>query len=329
MKADTFVKRALRAVGDNSCILGLVFMLVIATLINPLFMTAGNISNVLRQMSTNSMIALGMAVVIISGSIDLSVGSMYCLCATVALYFSQYSLLLGIVMTLLISVAIGAVNGLLIVKMRIHPWIATLSMMLALRGLVLIISGENTYRPEITNDLFIAISRSSFLGVLNLPIIIMLAFTAITYLLMKYTGTGRNIYARGGNLEAARMMGVRTDNTVLIAHMYSGLTTGVAAIILASRIGSMSPLAGDGGEMYAIAACVVGGVHLAGGRGKIPNVLVGAAIIGLMTNVFNMQDALSTFWESVITGALVLAVVLIQQITALREEHKKKVSEAI
>ena len=164
MKVNTYLKRATRTIGDNSCILGLVFMLVIATFINPLFMTAGNISNVLRQMSTNSMIALGMAVVIISGSIDLSVGSMYCLCATVALYFAQYSLILGIVMTLIISVAIGAVNGFLIVKMRIHPWIATLSMMLALRGLVLIISNENTYRPEVTNDLFISISRTNFLG---------------------------------------------------------------------------------------------------------------------------------------------------------------------
>ncbi len=329
MNDKTFFKRALRAVGDNSCILGLLFMIVVATMINPLFLTSGNISNVLRQMSTNSIIALGMAVVIISGSIDLSVGSMYCLCATVALYFCQYSLVLGLVMTLLIGVAIGTINGLLIIKVHIHPWIATLSMMLALRGLVLIISNQNTYRPEITNEAFISISRVSFLGVLNWPIVIMIAFTIITYMFMKYTGTGRSVYACGGNNEAARMMGIKTDRILLIAHMYSGFTTAVAAIILASRIGSMSPLAGDGGEMYAIAACVVGGVHLAGGRGRIPNVFVGAAIIGMLTNVFNMQDALSTFWESVITGALVLIVVLIQQITALREERKKKVTEAI
>ncbi len=329
MKKNPFLKQLTRTLGNNSCVIGLIFMIVIATAINPLFFTVDNLSNVLRQMSTNCIIALGMAVVVICGSIDLSVGSLYCLSATLVLYFCQYNLILGIVVTLLVSMLVGALNGILIIRMRIHPWIATLSMMLALRGLVLILSNENTYRPEITNEAFISISRVSILGVLNWPIIIMFALTIGTTLLLKYTPIGRYIYAVGGNMQAAHMMGVNTERTLMFAHVFSGLMTGVAAIILASRIGSMSPLAGDGGEMYAIAACVVGGVHLSGGRGKIPNVFVGAVIIGLLTNIFNMQSVLSTFWESVITGTLVLVVVLIQQIALMREDRKRKTTEAL
>ena len=132
------------------------------------------------------------------------------------------------------------------------------------------------------------------------------------------------MYATGSNIEAARMMGVKTDKTFCLAHMISGFMTGVSGIILASRIGSVSPLAGDGQEMYAIAACVVGGVHLSGGRGKISNVFIGAAIIGLLTNIFNMQRLLSTFWESVITGSLVLIVVLVQSSITMREERKRE-----
>ena len=320
---DSALKRVFHFFGDHACFVGLVLMVVIATSINPSFLTMTNISNVLRQMSTTSIMALGMATVIICGSIDL------CITAFVSIYLAQYSLALAIVGSLAFSTLIGLVNGLIITKMKIHQWITTLSMMLALRGLVLILTDENTYKPDVPNAAFEAIARSDLFVYLNWPIIIMVGFALIIGFFLRYTRHGREIYATGSNLEAARMMGVKTDRTFCLAHMISGFMTGVSGIILASRIGSVSPLAGDGAEMYAIAACVVGGVHLSGGRGKISNVFVGSVIIGLLTNIFNMQSLLSTFWESVITGSLVLIVVLVQSIITMREERKRKVTEAV
>lgn len=329
MQSRDSLKKVFRFLGENGSFVGLVFMVAIATAINASFLTPSNISNVLRQLSTNLIISLGMAVVIIAGSIDLSVGSLYCLSAFFAIYFSQYGAGVAVVATIVISTLIGGVNGFLITKMRIHPWIATLSMMLGLRGLVMILSGENTYKPPVANPAFEAISRATFLNYLNYPIVIMIVLTLATWIYLRFTPMGRNVYACGGNMEASRMMGVNVNRTLFGAHMVSGFMTGVSGIILASRIGSVSPLAGDGGEMYAIAACVVGGVHLSGGRGKISGVFVGAVIIGLLTNIFNMQKALSTFWESVITGSLVFIVVLLQRFASLREERRQKVTEAI
>ncbi len=323
------LQKAYRFLGENGSFAGLIFMVAIATAINASFLTPTNISNVLRQLSTNLVISLGMAIVIIAGSIDLSVGSLYCLSAFFAIYFSQFGAVVAVAATLVISTFIGAINGFLITKMRIHPWIATLSMMLGLRGLVLILSGENTYKPPVSNSAFEAISRATFLNYLNHPIVIMVALALIAWAYLRFTPMGRDVYACGGNMEAARMMGVKVDRTLLFSHMISGFLTGVSGIILASRIGSVSPLAGDGEEMYAIAACVVGGVHLSGGRGKISGVFVGAVIIGLLTNIFNMQKGLSTFWESVITGSLVFVVVLLQRLASLREERRQKVTEAI
>ena len=323
------IKQLLHFFGDHACLAGLIIMVIIATAVNPSFLTLVNISNVLRQMSTTSIMALGMAAVIICGSIDLCVGSLYCLSAFISIYLAQYNIYLAIFGTLIFSTMIGLLNGIIITKMKIHQWIATLSMMLALRGLVLILTNENTYKPAVSNPSFEAIARQDILKYLNWPIIIMVVLTFALGFFLKYVKAGREMYATGSSFEAAQMMGVKTDFTFCLAHMISGFMTGVSGIILASRIGSVSPLAGDGAEMYAIAACVVGGVHLSGGRGKISNVFVGAVIIGLLTNIFNMQSVLSTFWESVITGSLVLIVVLVQSIITIREERKRKITDVV
>lgn len=326
---NSFLKKVTGFLGNHACIVGLVIMAIIAYAINSSFLTLLNISNVARQISTNSIIALGMAVVIICGSIDLSVGSLYCITAFLSIYLAQYHVVLGVVGALVFGTVIGFLNGIIIVKLKVHPWITTLSMMLALRGLVLILADENTYKPDIINPTFESIARFSILKYLNWPIIIMVVLTFAVGFFLKYTQAGRETYATGSNTEAARMMGVKTDVAMVRAHMISGFMTGVSGIILASRIGSVSPLAGDGQEMYAIAACVVGGVHLSGGRGMISNVFVGGVIIGLLTNIFNMQTFLSTFWEPVITGLLVLIVVMSQRIVTIREERSRRVTEGV
>lgn len=315
--------------GENASIIGLAFMMLVGTLINPSFLTLGNISNILRQMSTVSIVTLGMAVVIISGSIDLSVGSLFCLTAFIASYLSQYGTVLAVAGTLAAGCLIGAVNGFFVTKMKIHPWIATLSMMLGLRGLVLILTGEDTYKPAVANKAFEQIARGGIGSFFNYPLIIMVVLAVIFALMMKYTRIGRDFYVCGGNREAARMMGIDVERAVGVSFVLSGFTCAVSGIILAARLGSVSPLAGDGNEMYAIASCVVGGIYLTGGRGKIHGAFIGSMIIGLLTNIFNMQSLLSTFWESVITGSLVLIVVLLQQVSAARAEHNRKINENI
>lgn len=329
MKKTSVLGKAAHILGENASVIGLLFMILVGTMINTSFLTGTNISNILRQMSTISIVTLGMAVVIISGSIDLSVGSLFCLSAFIASYLSQYHTLLAVFGTLLAGLVIGAVNGFLVTKMKIHPWIATLSMMLGLRGFVLILTDENTYKPGFENTGFERIARGGIGAFLNYPLLIMLVLAILFGVMMKYTRIGRDFYVCGGNREAARMMGIDVDRAVNVSFILSGFTCAVSGIILAARLGSVSPLAGDGNEMYAIASCVVGGIYLTGGRGKIFGAFIGSMIIGLLTNIFNMQSMLSTFWESVITGSLVLVVVLLQQVSAAHTEHNRKIHENI
>ena len=323
------MRKTMHFFSENASVVGLAFMLLVGTLINSSFLTMDNISNILRQMSTVSIVTLGMAVVIISGSIDLSVGSLFCLTAFIACYLSQYNTVLAVVGTLLAGMAIGGFNGFLVTKMKIHPWIATLAMMLGLRGLVLILTGEDTYKPAIENVGFEKIARSGIGTFFNYPMLIMLVLAVLFAVMMKFTRIGRDFYVCGGNREAARMMGINVQRAVVVSFILSGFTCAVSGIILAARLGSVSPLAGDGNEMYAIASCVVGGIYLSGGRGKIHGAFIGSVIIGLLTNIFNMQSWLSTFWESVITGSLVLIVVLLQKVSAARAEHNRKIVEKI
>ena len=329
MKNKNMIRKILHFFSENASIIGLAFMLLVGTLINSSFLTVDNISNILRQMSTVLIVTLGMTVVIISGSIDLSVGSLFCLTAFISSYLSQYNTILAVAGTLAAGMAIGAFNGFLVTKMRIHPWIATLAMMLGLRGLVLILTKEDTYKPGVANTAFESIARGSIGTFLNYPLIIMLVLAVLFALMMKYTRIGRDFYVCGGNREAARMMGINVERAINISFILSGFTCAVSGIILAARLGSVSPLAGDGNEMYAIASCVVGGIYLSGGRGKVHGAFIGSMIIGLLTNIFNMQSWLSTFWESVITGSLVLIVVLLQKVSAMRAEHNRKIVETI
>jgi ribose/xylose/arabinose/galactoside ABC-type transport system permease subunit len=317
-----------RFLGENVAVYGVILMVVLATFINEHFLSAENIGNVLRQTSLYGMISTGMAIVLISGSIDLSVGSLYALTTFVGLYFSQRSTVLGVTMTLIAGTLVGLCNGFIIVKMRIHPWITTLAMSLALRGLVLILTGENTYKPNIVNGFYNSLSRVTFLGFLNYPIIIWTFVVFVVYLMLSHTKIGRMFYAVGGNPEAARMMGVKTNKTLVNAHVLCSVCTSVSGILLGSRMGAAYPLLSDDATMYAIASCVVGGVYLTGGRGKMLGVYLGTIIVAMLTNVFNMQRYLNTFWQEVVTGGLVLFVVLIQQINIIRHEKRKKFAAA-
>lgn len=308
------MKRVIKAFQNNGVILGFIFMMVVAVMINRSFLSLENLTNVLRQASMNGMIAVGMTMVILCGSIDLSVGTMLGFSGYIALYLSNYSLMLAVFVPLLMGLVIGAVNAFLINKVKMASFIATLATMTALKGTTLIMTNENTYFAKNSVPAFSIFGRGALFQYITMPAVMFICAAVIGNVLLNRTPLGRSMYAVGGNQEAARMMGINVERTMLAAHMITGFLAALAGITLVSRVGAAYPLAGEGKELDVIAACVIGGTALTGGKGKISGTFVGVLIMGLLTNIFNMQTALNSFWEKVITGSLVLVVVLIQSI---------------
>ena len=305
--------RIKKVIEKNSAVIGLVLMLVLATMINSNFLSLENLTNVLRQASMNGIVAVGMTMVILCGSIDLSVGTMYGLSGFLALYFSNYSVIPAVLVPLAVGILVGVLNAFLINRVRIASFIATLSTMMAVKGTTLILTKENTFLAEYTDPAFNVIGRGEW-GYLTVPSVLFILIAVVAAIVLNCTRIGRNMYAVGGNREAARMMGVNVERTLLFAHVFTGFMAALAGVVLVSRVGAAYPLAGEGKELDAIAACVIGGTALTGGKGRISGTFVGVLIIGLLTNIFNMQTALNSFWEKVITGSLVLTVVGIQSV---------------
>ena len=309
-------------VKDHGSIIGLIVIVIVASFINSNFMTLNNISNVIRQASFNGLIALGMTMVIICGSIDLSVGSLFGLSGYIALVLSDYSIIAAIFIPLAIGFIVGAINAFLINRLGMAPFIATLTTMMALRGVVLVLTNEKSYVAQVENASFSFLGKGVVLEYITIPAIIFIVFAVLIAYILKRTANGRNMYATGGNKESAKMMGVKVNKSIFLAHVLASMLTALAGILLVSRLGAAHPLAGDGAEMKAIAAVVIGGTYLTGGRGNILGTVIGAIFLGFLTNIFNMQQTLSAFWEPVITGLLVLIVVLFQALNSRKSESK-------
>ncbi len=308
------MKKICRLFQHNGAIWGFLFMMALAVLINRSFLSLENLANVLRQASMNGMIAVGMTMVILCGSIDLSVGTMLGFSGFLALYLSNYSLLLAVAVPLIVGIVVGMLNAFLINKIKMASFIATLATMTALKGATLIMTGENTYFAENSVEGFFMIGRGTAFRYITVPSVLFVCVTVAGSVMLNRSPLGRSMYAVGGNQEAARMMGVNVERTMLTAHAITGFLSALAGITLVSRVGAAYPLAGEGKELDVIAACVIGGTALTGGKGKISGTFVGVLIMGLLTNIFNMQTMLNSFWEKVITGSLVLIVVLIQSV---------------
>lgn len=316
----------------NGATYGLAFLIILAACINSSFLTLNNLSNVTRQISINGIIAIGMTMVVICGSIDLSVASLYAISGYLALVLSNYSTVAAIIIPTLFGACVGFINALLINKVGMAPMIATLSTQMAIRGILFVITDETSYVPHNRLSSFDLIGKGSIFQYITYPLIIFCLCAAVVGYLLKYRKIGRDMYAVGGNMEAAGMMGISTQKTIAVAHMLCGALTGVAGICLASRLGTAHPLAGDGIEMKAIAATVIGGTLLTGGKGRVSGTMIGVCIMGLLTNIFNMQKTFNTFWEQVITGLLVLTVVVLQAAegsSRLRQYLKKEEAEPV
>jgi ribose/xylose/arabinose/galactoside ABC-type transport system permease subunit len=302
-------------------IVGLVGLCALLTILTPHFLTVSNLLNITQQTTINAIIAVGMTFVILSGGIDLSVGSIVALAGVVLGSALQAGLPVPVAIAL--SLAAGAlsglVNGLLTTRGGLPPFIATLGMMSIARGLALLYTDG---RPISGFDAgFRSLATGSVLMVPTPVILMVVIYIAAHFILMKTT-FGRYVYAIGGNEEATRLSGVRVAFYKTMVYVLSGITSAIAAVTLTARLNSAQPIAGMMYELDAIAATVIGGTSLLGGSGTVTGTLVGALIMGVLRNGLNLLG-ISSFLQQVVIGAVIIAAVLVDSILTRRAQRRR------
>ncbi len=299
-------------------VLALGALVLVLALLSPSFLTPSNWLNVLRQIAVNALLAFGMTVVILGAGIDLSVGSILAFTGAVAagLSVAGWPPALAILVALVLGALNGLFNGVFVAYARIAPFIVTLAGLTIFRGATLVY----TNGMPITGlpDTFNVIGNAVWLGI-PLPVWITLAFLALTHFLLRYTALGRAIYAVGGNEEAARLSGISVTRIKLFQYAYSGLACALGALVLNGRLNSAQPTAGVGFELDAIAAVVVGGTSLFGGRGTVMGTFLGALIIGVLNNGMNLLNV-SAFYQQIVKGGVILGALLIDRLFATRRD---------
>jgi galactofuranose transport system permease protein len=295
----------------QGALVALIVAFVFASIRYPNFLTDDNLLNILRQNSMIGLVALGMTFVILTGGIDLSVGSLWAVAGVVAANLAGQGTLIAVVSAIALTTLLGSVNGFVIAKGRIQPFIVTLAMMIAARGMALIATGEQSVRVDQLAAGFTWLGRGR-IGFLPVPVLIFIIVFIILWAVLNHTRFGRHVYAIGDNEEAARLMGLNVGRVTMGVYALSGALAGLAGVITASRLGAGQPVAGTGEELNAIAAVVVGGTLLTGGQGSLSSTVVGVLLLGVILNIINMEGTISPWWQLVIRGAFLLAVVIIQ-----------------
>ncbi|ESX05705.1 sugar ABC transporter permease [Mesorhizobium sp. LSJC268A00] len=334
---DIPAKAAVSSVSSGSLLLTLMkartFIALIAVLIffsiaAPNFLSTANLILMSKHVALNAFLAMGMTFVIITGGIDLSVGSIVGLCGMVAGYLVLngidlqfgYTIYFNVVdialITLAVGILIGAVNGLLITRLNVAPFIATLGVLYVARGLALLSSDGRTF-PNLVGKPELGTTGFGFLGagrLLGLPVaiwILIVVALAAAYL-AKYTPLGRHIFAVGGNERASRISGVRVNMVKMFVYMFSGFCAAIVGLIISSELMASHPATGESFELNAIAAAVLGGTSMSGGRGTIGGTIVGAFVIGILSDGLVMMGV-SSFWQMVIKGLVIIVAVVVDQ----------------
>jgi ribose transport system permease protein len=292
-------------------LLGLVLLALVLSFLSDRFLTVSNLLNVARQVSLNAIIAVGMTLVIITGGIDLSVGSILALSGsiTAGLLVAGQATSVAVIAGLLVGALLGAGNGLLITRGGIPPFIATLGVMTIARGATLVYTDG---RPITGMTEGFRQIGGGYLGAIPIPVIIMALVVLTVYVILTRMKLGRYIYAIGGNQEATRLSGINTGTYTLIVYTLGGVLSALSGIVLTSRLNSAQPTAGMGFELDAIAAVVLGGTSLAGGVGGVMGTLVGAMIIGVLDNGLNLLNV-SSFYQQIAKGTVILLAVLLDR----------------
>jgi len=292
-------------------LIGLLILCMVISFITPRFLTIPNFKNVFTQVSVNAVIAIGMTFVILTGGIDLSVGSILAVSGAAAAIIikSTGNVVLAIIVALAIGCVIGLINGLLISKGRIQAFIVTLATMTIFRGVTYVYTNGTPISG--LGQSFSAIGNKMILG-LPIPVVFLVIVFVIAIYVLSQTRYGRYVYALGGNEDSARLSGINTDKIKTLVYVISGAAAALSGIIVTSRIGSASPNAGVGFELDAIAAVVVGGTSLSGGEGSVVGTIIGALIIGVLNNGLNLINV-SPFYQAIVKGLVILLAVMVKK----------------
>jgi ribose transport system permease protein len=296
----------------NTALIGLLVLMIVVTMIDTTFIQTSNLSNVLRQVSINGLIALGMTLVILIGGIDLSVGSVFGLTGAIlaSMLMTGFSPVVALLIVLVLGAFLGSINGLLVAKGKLQAFIATLGTMAIFRGILQVYTDG---RPitGFDSDFIDYIGRGYIIGI-PVPTIILIVATLIMIFITKKTVFGKEIYAVGGNERAAILSAINVDKVKIKVYALSGLLTTISGVILLSRLNSAQPTAGNAYEMDAIAAVVLGGTSMAGGKGRITGTFIGILMIGVISNALNILNV-SSFYQNIVKGVVILLAVLIDR----------------
>ena len=306
--------------GKYGVYIALLVLFIAMSVASSSFLTVTNIFNILKQNAVYGVLAVGMTFVIVTGGIDLSVGSVVALSGVMSMALmarSGWGLVPALLAGVLIGTVIGLIDGFFITKVNMPAFIVTLAMMNIARGFALITtSGKPIY---VQDDRLLIIGNGKLLENVPLQAVYMLIIFALLFVVLNYTKYGRHLYATGGNIEAARFSGINVNRVQLTAYIISGTVSGFAGVLTAARLYSALPSMGEGAEMNAIAAVVLGGTMMTGGSGTLGGTLIGALIIGVMNNGLNLMGV-SSYWQDVAKGVIIILAIYMDII-----RNKKKV----
>ncbi|MBL7005811.1 MAG: ABC transporter permease [Spirochaetia bacterium] len=303
----------------NGPIVGLVAIVLLFTIATPNFLTFKNFINILNQISIWGILSIGMTFVIITGGIDLSVGCVLGLSSMVLGYLGNrvgLPMPIAIILALFVGTIAGSVNGLLVTKTKLPPFIATLSMFYIARGLANVITGGEQILGY--PDWFMMLSYKKYLNLFTITSLVFLLLIAVGGFFLAKTRHGRNIYAVGGNMEVARLSGINVSKYTMLVYVISGTMSAIAGILIASRVNASEPYQGNTYEMYAIAIAVIGGASLSGGEGSMAGTLIGAFIIAILNNGLNL-NGISPFIQTILIGVIIVFAVGLDMLS--RRKH--------
>ncbi len=290
-----------------AALIGLIAICIVLTILSPHFLTLSNFFNISRQAAVITIIAIGETFVILTGGIDLSVGSLVTLtsCAMALVMINTNNIVLGVLVGLAVGIGVGFINGFLVAKADLPPFIVTLGMLGIAQGVALVITfGRSMFGLPGT---FKWIGQGSLFGI-PAPLILVIILFVIFHILLTYNRLGRYILAVGGNEQATRLSGVNVDLMKISAYVISGFMGAIGGIVLSARINSAHPAAGQGYELDAIAAAVIGGTSLMGGEGTIVGTLIGAFMMAVIRNGLNLLNV-NSFWQQIVIGVVIIVAV--------------------
>ena len=314
------MKNTMKYMSELTTVIALIILMAVITIINSNFLTANNLLNLLLQVTSNALIAFGMTFVILTGGIDLSVGSILALSSalTAGLLGSGMPVTLAILIYLILGCILGMMNGLLISYGKLAPFIVTLATMTIFRGATLVYTNGNPITKGLSDTFLFQFLGQGYIVGIPFPVIIMFIVFIVLYVLLHKTAFGKSVYAIGGNEKAAYISGVKLNKVKIIIYSISGMMASISGLIITSRLSSAQPTAGASYEMDAIAAVVLGGTSLSGGKGRILGTLIGALIIGVLNNGLNIIGV-SAFWQQVVKGVVILIAVLIDRFKVVKQ----------